>query len=399
MGKLARRHALSGRCRGELALVSWQCRRLSLPAEPGFSRSVQVDTPGVVRRRGSRRCCCVERRVRLGEEERWVLQREPEPPQAEATPGPPQEAPTWDRNYLDESRDRRLGGLIGESERSSEGNVLIRARNRLAVMGLNAWGRAVEGAQGLMNLGAYGLYKASQSATMLRGIAEHYANEAAQKLVNNPPDWLSVSYGGSPTARLRSYTVDELVSYQPLAKDFVSSITYQRVAIRGDRNFKSTVNPRGRLDIETSKWRFTFKGRERPDGSRTDFFIQPGSLSFGTIAISPDEDEAVPPNWDRSYTASTTTIDIDLFGPNWASFKVANATSRKYSRAVNIDGVEWQLSMTDQVEIDMSVHRYPRIVVGVLGAVIVFKAGVALAPALAPLLPSLGKVVPGPAVP
>jgi hypothetical protein len=68
----------------------------------------------------------VERRVRQGEEERWVLERVPPPPTPQPSSEPaitpePQKADLnkWSHSYLDESRDRRGGGLIAPDELSA----------------------------------------------------------------------------------------------------------------------------------------------------------------------------------------------------------------------------------------------------------------------------------------
>jgi plasmid stabilization system protein ParE len=82
----------------------------------------------------------VERRVRQGEEERWVLERIPPPePNPPETDVPVEDAPAWDRGYLDESRDRRVGESAGVAGELDVLDAISRAWNDFRESAANTW--------------------------------------------------------------------------------------------------------------------------------------------------------------------------------------------------------------------------------------------------------------------
>ena len=127
--------------------------------------------------------------------------------------------------------------------------------------------------------------------------------------------------------------------------------------------------------------------------------MQLGSLSFGAINTTPLPDDLRPGGSERLYDVAAETVDIDLLGANWASIKLSHANGRKSVENILLKGREGQISNTYKVEIDMRVHRYPRLIVAAAGAVLVYEVGVALAAALSPLLPLVQKLWPSLGIP
>ena len=151
------------------------------------------------------------------------------------------------------------------------------------------------------------------------------------------------------------------------------SVGYQKVSIGLESTTKLTSNPSGKVDINFSNGRLTFKGTEQ-NGIRQDWFVQLFALSFGHATHDLNRSQL-----------NVTTVDIDLIGPNWASVKVSQASGIVTTMTTE-DG-KFTSTTTTLGKVDISVHRYPRLVVGVAGLVLLFKVGVALVPALAPAIP------------
>jgi hypothetical protein len=223
-----------------------------------------------------------------------------------------------------------------------------------------------------------------------------WLRDSVNRLVLRPPSFLSVSYNLQvPGTALPSYALDEWITYQPSAQNLLASITYQQVSARGDISYKVTSNPTGRIDFNFANGRITFHGNTRDDGTRVDWFVQPGSLSYGSITSVPlDETEARALEvWDTGRNISVTAVDVDLGGPNWASLKVSHGQGSSFAAKEEVEIGDFERSMTQLAQIEMSVHRYPRIVVGVVAGVVIVKIGVALvalAPAIGPVLQGLG---------
>jgi hypothetical protein len=209
--------------------------------------------------------------------------------------------------------------------------------------------------------------------------AGEWVQEKVNKFVMHPPSWLSVSY--SRPFSLANATMDEWVSYQPWARggDLLRSVGYQKVSVSLESTTKLTSNPSGKVDFNFSNGRLTFKGTAQ-NGIRQDWFVQPFALSVGH-AIQ---------DLSRS-RLEVTTVDIDLIGTNWASVKVSQALG-SVATTTSEDG-KFASTTTALGKADISVHRYPRLLViaGVL--VLVFKVGIALAPVLVAAIRALQQVL------
>lgn len=175
--------------------------------------------------------------------------------------------------------------------------------------------------------------------------------------------------------------MDEWVSYRPWARggDLLRSVGYQKVSVSLESTTKLTSNPSGKVDFNFSNGRLTFKGTAQ-NGVRQDWFVQPLSLSFGHATH----------DLSRS-RLEVTTVDIDLIGTNWASVKVSQAHGSVVTK-MSEDG-KFASTTTTLGKVDISVHRYPRLLVLAGGLVLVFKVGIALALALAPAIPALQQVL------
>jgi len=218
-----------------------------------------------------------------------------------------------------------------------------------------------------------------------------------EHFVWQPPPWLSISYHGQvPPFSPRSYTLDEWVTYQPLARNFLESIMYQRVSVGGSTTYKITSNPSGRLDVNFASGRITLRGTPRDDGSRVDSFVQPGSLSFGSTTLMRPE---TTPFGETQRALEVTTFDIDLLGRNWASVRVSHAQGRSVSTHSYLGQGEFENSRTELLEVHMEVHRYPRVLVAAGVGVLLYEGGIALLTALAPAIPVLERLRPALGVP
>jgi hypothetical protein len=219
-----------------------------------------------------------------------------------------------------------------------------------------------------------------------------WAQDGIEHFVWQPPAWLSLSYQGQvPPFSLRNYTLDEWVTYQPMASNFLESITYQRVSLRGSTTYRITSNPSGRLDVNFANGRVTFRGAPRDDGSRVDWYVQPGSLGFGRVVLMGPE---TTPFGETQRVIQVTTFDIDLLGRNWASIRMSQALGRSVSTRHCLGQAEFDSSRTELLEVQMGVHRYPRILVAAGTVVIVVEAGIGLLPVLAPAIPVVERLRP-----
>jgi len=214
-------------------------------------------------------------------------------------------------------------------------------------------------------------------------------------LVLDPPPLFSISYGErAPGSALQSFGLDEWVTYQPRAGGFWDEIWIQSVSVRGDITYKVTSNPSGLIDINLANGRITFSTPRREGGSRSAWYIQPGSLGFGVISTTPIEgvsDLPVEGAWDSGEFVSVTAIDLDIVGRNWASFKVSHGEGTTFAANHEFDDGEIRRSRANLALVEMTVHRWPRVVVavGMLAAAILggWEAVAALTPAIPALQP------------
>lgn len=227
-----------------------------------------------------------------------------------------------------------------------------------------------------------------------------WLQEGVERFVLHPPPFLSVSYDlRVPGTSLPSYALDEMITYQPLAQNALASIGVQQVSVRGDVSNRVTSNPTGRIDINFANGRITLHGDTREDGSQVNWFVQPGSLSFGSITSKPLRNFPERGVWDTGSAVSVTTVDLDLGGPNWASFKVSQGQGSTFAATEATETGSIQISQTQLAQIEMSVHRYPRVAVAIGGALVIVEVGgalIALSPAVVPLLQQLRGVLVAP---
>ncbi len=171
----------------------------------------------------------------------------------------------------------------------------------------------------------------------------------------HPPSWLSVSYTTDGFS-LAHYTIAHWIAYQPLAENFLQTITYQRIEAESKVKETVTTNPAGWLDVNFGDGTITLKGKY------IHFFIQPGALSFG---------------WQKSPSAqivneaviqpiSITTIDFDVLGKNWEALKVSHASGTAIHTSVTIEGTEVEQTHESTLTVEIQVYRWPRIFLGAL---------------------------------
>lgn len=208
--------------------------------------------------------------------------------------------------------------------------------------------------------------------------------EKTERFVWQPPPWLSISYQGRLFDWKNLFT-DEMIYPQFSARNGFETWVYQSLSVSIDTTSKLTSNPPGWVDLNFSNGRITFKGEQRPDGSRVDYFIQPFALSAGQISSIPMDDDS------QTKTVNVSTIDIDVLSvKNWASLKVSQSTGLSTSETYPLPtGETIEASESIQLQTTVNIHRWPRILVvaGVLyyvwvvaGVGVALKAAVASAP-------------------
>jgi hypothetical protein len=154
------------------------------------------------------------------------------------------------------------------------------------------------------------------------------------------------------------------------------------VTIKGETKYKVTANPSGRLNINLSNGRVTLRGSEDDYGNRKDWFLQFGSLSFGSIISRPTSPGRLPEDVDSGSQISVTTFDFDYFGSNWLSWKLSQAQGETLSTVHRVGAVDVKHTSTNLAQIDMRVFRHPRLIAIAGGLFVLGKAGIALAPHL-----------------
>jgi hypothetical protein len=102
-----------------------------------------------------------------------------------------------------------------------------------------------------------------------------WLQDKVEKFVYHPPAWLSVSYSSGEFS-LGNYTAAHWISYQPSARNFWESISYQQVSVELKTKGALTTNPKGVVDVDLSDGTITFN-----TGPNSSFFIQPSALSIG----------------------------------------------------------------------------------------------------------------------
>lgn len=225
-----------------------------------------------------------------------------------------------------------------------------------------------------------------------------WIQDQVEHIIRNPLPWLGLSYqAGTSSFSLGDYGFDEFVSYQPLASNLLEHVTYQRVALQADTNIRVTSNPSAPLNINFANGRITLRGWTDANGQRVDWFVQPGSLSFGSITSKQLQRDMVPGPWQTGRGVSVTTIDIDLFGKNWCSFKISQVQGRTLSTTLSVDQADIQYSQTDTLGGNIKVHRYPRVVAVIGGVALAYKVGAGLVALAAPALERLSELLRNPA--
>jgi len=210
--------------------------------------------------------------------------------------------------------------------------------------------------------------------------AGEWLQDKVEKFVYHPPSWLSVSYSSGEFSP-GNYTAAHWISYQPSARNFWESISYQQVSVELKTKGTLTTNPKGIVDVDLSDGTITFN-----TGPNSSFFIQPSALSIGWKSSSPPPGNVTPPNPDVQIASiNQTVIDVDLFGKNKLSFKVSYATGMESSRVVNVNGTDVKITDEKDLDVTINVHRWPRIVMAAAALYFVFAAGAAaIAPRVIP---------------
>lgn len=179
---------------------------------------------------------------------------------------------------------------------------------------------------------------------------------AVTDYVLHPPSFLSVSYNPTKPFSLKNLTIAKGASYNPLARDLWQSITYQQIAVSLEVGTTLTTNPNGYLGINASNGTISLDR-----GDNTSLFLQPFSLSGGWTSSS--NSEKLSGDISRKLV-NQTTIDIDLVGKNWCSFKYVTSTGTEITEAIHWQGTEIQRTSSSSLDVTMSVHRWPRIILG-----------------------------------
>ena len=226
--------------------------------------------------------------------------------------------------------------------------------------------------------------------------AGEWLQDKVEKFVYHPPAWLSVSYSSGEFS-LGNYTAAHWISYQPSARNFWESISYQQVSVELKTKGALTTNPKGIVDVDLSDGTITFN-----TGPNSSFFIQPSALSIGWKSSSPPPGNVTPPNPDVQIASiNQTVIDVDLFGKNMLSFKVSYATGMERSQVFNVNGTDVRKTSETDLDVTINVHRWPRIVMAAAALYFVFEAGAAaIAPRVIPWMvekvPALAPLFIGP---
>jgi|GEM_PF-5510238 len=235
-----------------------------------------------------------------------------------------------------------------------------------------------------------------QQSKPLRQRVADWLQDKVEKFVYHPPAWLSVSYSSGEFS-LGNYTAAHWISYQPSARNFWESISYQQVSVELKTKGTLTTNPKGIVDVDLSDGTITFN-----TGPNSSFFIQPSALSIGWKSSSPPPGNVTPPNPEVQIASiNQTVIDVDLFGKNMLSFKVSYATGMESSRVVNVNGTDVKITDEKDLDVTINVHRWPRIVMAAAALYFVFEAGAAaIAPRVIPWMvekvPALAPLFVGP---
>ncbi len=197
-----------------------------------------------------------------------------------------------------------------------------------------------------------------------------------EPFVRYPPPFLSVSYNVDMPFSPKNLFTDELISYQPSAHNIFESMVYQKDSISASSTNIITSNPSGRLNLNTSYGRLTFRGSETSSGQRTDYFIQPGALSFGQIISAPSRLTS------NARDINVSAFDIDLVGKNWTSFKVSHAvgTSTPSLGPTELrSGEEYSISTVETLKGEINVHRSPRALLAIVALAFALEAGLGAA--------------------
>ena len=184
--------------------------------------------------------------------------------------------------------------------------------------------------------------------------AGEWIQDKVDRFVRHPFSWMSVSYQGPFDSR--NLFVDEIIYPQFSARNGFETWVYQSASISVETATKFTSNPSGWLDFNFSNGHLTLKGKEKSDGSRVDYFIQPFALSVGQIASPPTKDDP------QVKIVNVSTIDIDILGKDWASLKVSQASGFSTTKTNTLPtGETIAISESFQLKGTVSIHRWPRI--------------------------------------
>jgi len=261
---------------------------------------------------------------------------------------------------------------------ASLGPALLQQDNQ-QLKAYHEWQQAAADADRAFDAEVGGIGERNGPQSWWRQLKQQFQQGVYDFVMHHPFSWLSISYTTSidDNSFLHNYTSAHWITYQPLAKNFLQTITYQRVTIEPVVESTTTINPKGWLDFDFGDGTLTFKGET------VEFFVQPGALCIGWQSSSP----AQIINGKKIQSITLTTVDIDLVGKNWASLKISHASGTLSHTTTVVDGVVVEQTTSTQLKATMEVHRWGRILIGVgviyfafeIGAVEAIVAGGGLA--------------------
>jgi hypothetical protein len=188
------------------------------------------------------------------------------------------------------------------------------------------------------------------------------------RVILSPPTWLSLSYHLERRFSLGNWAIDEFVSRQPSPEGLVETLFWQEARLGTLVSERITSNPSGWVDVNFSNGRLTLRGRPNAEGVQVGFFLQPGSLSFGWTNSSPLAGQLAMSQTAQSARAvNITTVDFDIGGQDWLSFKVSEASGVAVSERHPFQDGEFQITNTTLDEVSIQTHRWPRTAVVLVG--------------------------------
>ncbi|MEW6568452.1 MAG: hypothetical protein AB1449_09880 [Chloroflexota bacterium] len=208
--------------------------------------------------------------------------------------------------------------------------------------------------------------------------------QAIERLIMAPPPWLSLSFQLKRDFGLGNWTMDEYVSYQPSPDGWMETLVWQQARLGVQFSERVTSNPSAPVDFDLANFRITIRGRPDENERRVDFFMQPLSWRFGWTESWPLVDPDVPLQpGQTARRVNVTTVDYDLFGRDWWSWKVSEASGAVISSRHQVGEGEFEITRSALTEGKMQIHRWTRTVAVVVTiAVTAYYLGMIVVPAV-----------------